>query len=186
MAQAARILIADNEEDFLRFTAKLLEKEGYQCDCVTDGPSAVAMLRTRRYDALISDIRMPGNPDLRVVREASRIQDGIPVILVTAYPSMRTAKKAVELPVTAYVEKPVEFQELLSKVRGAILVSSGQRLENTDCRLGRCTVLERIFQSLSEAVEDLRATRQSFKSTRIRRTREKIEAILNQLKSGLN
>jgi DNA-binding NtrC family response regulator len=186
VAQIARILLADDEEDFLKFTATLLEKEGYTCDCVTDGATAVELLRTRRYDAVISDIRMPGNPDLRVVREANELQDGVPVILVTAYPSMGTAKRAVELPVTAYVEKPVEFQELLSKVRGAILTSYERRRAEGDCRLGRCGILDRMFQAISEAVEDLRATKPAFKSKRIGRTREKLEVILKKLKSSLH
>jgi DNA-binding NtrC family response regulator len=186
MARNARILLADNEADFLRFTATLLEKEGYACDCATDGASAVELMRTRRYDAVISDIRMPGNPDLRVVREASELQDGVPVILVTAYPSVGTAKMAVELPVAAYVEKPVEFQDLLTKVRGAIISSYKSGRGEGNCRLGRCGILDWISQGLSEAVEDLRATKPAFKSKRIGRTRAKLETILKKLKSGLH
>jgi DNA-binding NtrC family response regulator len=188
MVENGRILIADDEEVFLKYTAGLFEKAGYACDCAQDAPSAVQMLHERRYDAVISDIRMPGNPDLRLASETAKIQKGVPVILVTGYPSMRSAVRAVELPVSAYVEKPVEFGELLSKVRTAILESRERPLaDDTDrCRLGRCGRLDRVFHVLSDAASELRSTKSAFKSKKIGQLRQRIEEFIEQLKSELN
>jgi DNA-binding NtrC family response regulator len=188
MDMLGRILLADDEEDFLRYTAALFEREGYACDCAKDAPTAVQMLRARRYDAVISDIRMPGNSDLRLAREAPDVQADIPVILVTAYPSMDSAVRAVELPVRAYVEKPVEFRELLSKVRDAILETRAQKqaVESEDCRLGRCGKLDQVFRILSETAVELRSTKKAFKSKKIGRLRQRIEAFIDRLKTELN
>lgn len=183
MAENGRILLADDEEDFLRYTANLFEKEGFDCDCVADGKAAVALLRTCRYDAVISDIRMPGNPDLRLARDVHRLQKGVPVILVTAYPSMDTAVRAVELPVVAYVEKPVEFSELLVKVKRAIMAA---RERGGECRPLDCSTVQKLQQVLCETATELRSTKSAFKSRRLGRLRSRLEAIVRQIKSEAN
>jgi len=185
MVRSARILLADDEEDFLKYTATLFENEGYECDCVTDGTSAVDMLRRQRYDAVISDIRMPGNPDLKLAREASAIQSDVAVIIVTAYPSTDTAIRAVELPVSAYIEKPVEFQDLLSRVHDAI-IAARERREGLVCGTGDCRKAGWFYQVLSGVVDELRASKSAFKSRRLWRLRTRVETILKRLKSEMH
>jgi CheY-like chemotaxis protein len=120
MGILGRILIADDEEVFLDSTADLLREEGYHCDCVGDGPSAAETLAQGEYDLLIADIKMPGNPNLELVKQLEYLADGLPVILVTGYPSMESAIKSVTLPVSAYLVKPVDYEDLMSSVRKAV------------------------------------------------------------------
>jgi DNA-binding response OmpR family regulator len=120
MANPGRILIADDEETFLVSTADLLRKEGYECDCAPDASTAAEMLRSAEYDLLIADIKMPGNPQLEFVQEVPRIAQGIPVILVTGYPSTDSAIQSIQLPVMAYLVKPVDIDKLLEIARTAI------------------------------------------------------------------
>jgi len=115
-----RILIADDEESFLRSLAVLLQREGYTCDCATNACEAIQRMEAETYDLLISDIRMPGNNDLALVRDCPARNAGIPVILATGYPSMPTALQAMQLPVLAYLVKPLDFEELLSHVRRGV------------------------------------------------------------------
>jgi DNA-binding response OmpR family regulator len=114
------VLIADDEGVFLDATADLLRQEGYDCDCVGDGPSAAERLRQGSYDVLIADIRMPGNPNLELVEQVGEMLDGLQVILVTGYPSMDSAIKSIRLPVSAYLVKPVDFGELKASVKTAV------------------------------------------------------------------
>jgi DNA-binding NtrC family response regulator len=185
MAKGARILLADDEEDFLRYTASLFEKAGYQCDCVTDASAGVDNLKKHRYDAVISDIRMPGNADLKLARETARLQGGVPVILITAYPSTDTAIPAVSLPVRAYVEKPVEFGFLRSTVDGAILDSQSLRKEAA-CAPGQCERSAWFVKVLSAIADELMASRSAFRSRRLGRLRSRIEETVKQLKSEFN
>jgi len=120
MADLGRILIADDDETFLQSTADLLRREGYECDCVPDAAKAERRLQEEQYDVLIADIRMPGNPELELIRELPNIAKGTPAILVTGYPSLRSAKEAVSLPVEGYLVKPLDFEELLRRVRTGI------------------------------------------------------------------
>jgi DNA-binding NarL/FixJ family response regulator len=129
-----RILLADDEETFLYATADLLRQGGYECDCVLDGPGAVAKLEERPYALIISDIKMPGNPNLELIRLLPQLAPGVPVILVTGYPTLRSAVQSIQLPVVAYLAKPLDFEELLRQVRAALVQSGvGQALR----RIGR-------------------------------------------------
>lgn len=116
MRESGRILIADDEESFLKSTAHLLREEGYHCDCAADANAAEEMLRANSYDLLIADIKMPGNADLEFIRALPAIADGLPVILVTAYPALGTAIESIQLPVVSYMVKPFEFDELVKWV----------------------------------------------------------------------
>jgi DNA-binding response OmpR family regulator len=120
MADVPRILIADDEETFYQSTADLLRREGYECDCAPDGHAATAMMRGENYDLLIADIRMPGNSGLELIRQVAHSAEGMPVILVTGYPSVQSAAESLDLPVWAYMPKPIDFDELLPRVRSAV------------------------------------------------------------------
>ena len=117
---AERILFADDEETFLYATADLLRQEGYTCDCVRDGASAIAKLHEHSYSLIIADIKMPGNSELEFIRLLPQIAPGVPVILVTGYPTLRSAVHSIQLPVVAYLIKPLEFDELLGQVQAVL------------------------------------------------------------------
>ena len=121
------VLIADDEETFRESTSRLLRREGFDCQCVEDAEETVDSLRHVRYDALIADIRMPHNPDLRVVKDARALDSHLPIILVTGYPSAETAIRGIGLAVEAYLTKPVDFDELLMLVHGAVEKSHSRR-----------------------------------------------------------
>ncbi len=112
-----RILIADDELTFLEAVTDYLSDEGYDCDCVPDATAAAEKLQENQYDLLISDIRMPGNCKLELIERLDELVRGVPVILITAYPSVESAKAAVRLPVAAYLLKPLDFDELLTQIR---------------------------------------------------------------------
>ncbi len=117
MPKLGRILIADDEEIILKTTAELLRRAEFQCDCATDAATAAEMLKGGDHDLLIADIKMPGNSNLEFIRELPKIAEGVPVILITGYPSLDTAIQSLELPVVAYMVKPFDFDELLDNVR---------------------------------------------------------------------
>lgn len=136
MPELGHILIADDEETFLKSTGDLLNREGYDCDCVPDATAAVEKLKENQYDLLIADIKMPGNPDLELIQNLPNIAEGMPAILVTGYPSQRSAIQAIHLPVVAYLVKPIDFEELLAQARTAVEKSRLYRaVANTKQRL---------------------------------------------------
>lgn len=128
MTDAFQILFVDDEETFLFSTADLLRREGYECDCAPEVYSAQALLEQKRYDLVIADIKMPGNSDLEFVRQLSQTPDAPPVILVTGHPSIGSAMQSVELPVVAYLVKPFDIHELLTKVQNVVASAEVHRV----------------------------------------------------------
>lgn len=120
MTDTGRLLLADDEPTFLSATADLLRREGFECETVPDGTAALERLGSQAFDLLIADLEMPGNGDLNVVRQVAARGDSLPVIILTGYPSVRSAVACIELPVAAYLTKPVDFALLLEKTRAAV------------------------------------------------------------------
>jgi DNA-binding response OmpR family regulator len=149
MNSTGNILLADDEPTFLNATADLLRAEGYECETVSDGETALARAQERSFDLLITDLEMPGNADLELVRRVAETSGGLPVIILTGFPSVRSAVACIELPVAAYLTKPVSFPELLERVRKAVeRFRSYQAMHRTEERL---QVWRDEFQHLAQA-----------------------------------
>ena len=118
--QHGRILLADDEPVFSAATADLLRREGYEVDTVADAHAAIAAVEATHYDLVISDLEMPGNDDMALMRQVTSFHGGLPVIVLTGYPSIRSAMTCIDLPCAAYLTKPVEFPALLDKTKAAI------------------------------------------------------------------
>lgn len=116
--ESPRILLADDEDTFRLSTAKLLEQEGYRCECAQDSEEAARLL-TNQHDVLLSDIRMPGNMQFEFLYDIRRRFPSLPIVLVTGYPSVQTAVEALRLSFTDYLLKPVDWLELLRAVNQA-------------------------------------------------------------------
>ncbi len=155
MSTAGRILIADDEEFFLRITSDLLVEEGYECVQSQDAKSALKLLKTSEFDLLIADIHMPGNSELELVKELQNIAEGMPVILITGNPSVETATKSIQLPVAAYMTKPLDIQMLLKYAKNAINnYKTYCSMQNTSQRLQEWqNDLDSIKEVVSNALE---------------------------------
>jgi CheY-like chemotaxis protein len=149
MTTRGRLLLADDEATFLGATADLLRREGYEVDAVADGQSALARVKDTPYDLLISDLEMPGNEDLALVKEVATAAGGLPIIIVTGFPSTGSAIASIELPVSAYLLKPVNFPELLSRIDAAVSrYRSYQAMRRAEVRLEQW---REDFQHIAEA-----------------------------------
>lgn len=120
MQQQGHILIADDEPVFASATADLLRREGFQVTTVGDAHAAMAAVEAEAFDLVISDLEMPGNDDMALLRRVTETSGGLPVIVLTGYPSLRSAMTCIELPCAAYLTKPVDFKMLLAKSSAAI------------------------------------------------------------------
>jgi DNA-binding NtrC family response regulator len=118
----ARILIADDEPLYLRTTGDLLRQAGYDCVCVPNAMEAIKVLREQVFDLLLSDLNMPGNLRLELLREQSQAQPHLPIIVVTGVPTLPSAIESIRLGITDYLLKPVKFDDLLASVRRALSI----------------------------------------------------------------
>jgi DNA-binding response OmpR family regulator len=128
MGKAGKILIVDDEQQMLDLTGKILSQGGYTCDLCIDVDCAIELIHSNEYDLLISDIAMPGNENLEFIQEVKNCDKNLPIILMTGYPTVESAIESVQLPVVAYLVKPVNYPEMLNKVEHAIKIS---KINNT-------------------------------------------------------
>jgi len=117
---SAHILIADDEPLYLRTTAELLRKAGFQCTCAPNGTVALEALSREHFDLVLSDLNMPGNLRLELLHEGRDKWPDVPLIIVTGAPSLPTAIESVRLGIADYLLKPVKFEDLLVSIRRAL------------------------------------------------------------------
>ncbi len=117
---SAKLLIADDSEEFRNGLIQLLSRHGFECIGASSADAALTRLQTDTFDALISDVQMPGNASLGFIKTISNTAAGLPVILLTGQPSIETAIHAVGLPVTAYLTKPPQIAELVTLLHASI------------------------------------------------------------------
>jgi DNA-binding response OmpR family regulator len=156
MENLGLILIVDDDANCLNTTSALLRSRGYQCDVAASGEAAIELLKKTQYDLLLSDIEMPGNSDLRLIQALPQIQPGLPVILMTGYPTVETAVNSVGLAVSAYLIKPLKPEDLLDKVTHAMERSRYHRKVRVtkERLLAACNDLQQIETSLSVPSND--------------------------------
>ena len=93
---------------------------GYLVDVAVDGPSALVRLGEKAYDLMITDLKMPGQDGLSVIREARRTLPTLPVIVITGYSTEAAAIEAINLGVAGYLTKPFRVPRILAATARAL------------------------------------------------------------------
>ncbi len=122
-----RVLVIDDEKPICEILKKFLEKKGYEVSTANNGAEGVGVAKQERIDIAICDIKMPGMSGLEVTREIKKVDQRIPVLIITAYPTMDSAIEALKSGAYDYLVKPVHLEEIGEKVDRAL--SSRKLLE---------------------------------------------------------
>ncbi|HVW01343.1 MAG TPA: HD domain-containing phosphohydrolase [Planctomycetaceae bacterium] len=129
VAKSARIMIVDDESINIKVVRKYLQGAGYENFVVTtDSLQAMELIARERPDVVLLDIMMPqlsGMDILKIIRADERFEH-LPVLILTAACDMQTKLQALDLGATDFLAKPVDFADLLPRVRNALLVKSHQ------------------------------------------------------------
>ncbi len=115
-----RILVVDDEASIRDLLSKTLALADYDVDVAPDGRSAVERLRMLAYDLLITDLKMPGMDGLGVIREARRLKEDLPVIIITGFSTEASAIEAANLGVAGYLTKPFRVPRVLAVAAKAL------------------------------------------------------------------
>ncbi|HYL68592.1 MAG TPA: sigma-54 dependent transcriptional regulator [Candidatus Limnocylindria bacterium] len=106
------VLLVEDKAELRAMLRKALERAGYTVEEAPDGNTAIDKVRSRRYLLVLSDLKLPGNSGLDVLREARRVEPTLPVILVTAYGSVEEAVTAMKEGAFDFIQKPVDLDHL--------------------------------------------------------------------------
>jgi DNA-binding NtrC family response regulator len=132
MADAARILVVDDEPDMVETVARILTHLGHEPVTATEGGAAVELLERERPDLVLTDLRMPGMDGLEVLKEVKRIDPEAPVVLFTAHATIQTAVEAIKAGAFDYITKPFTADQLQVVIERAL---TQRRLQEENRRL---------------------------------------------------
>lgn len=156
-----RILVVDDEADIVELVTYNLKKEGFMVDSVSDGESALAKVREKKYSLLILDLMLPGIQGIeicRILRNDPKTA-GIPVIMLTAKGEEVDKILGLELGADDYVTKPFSPRELIARVKAVIRRSTEKPVAGRLLRAGELEIdKERYTVSLRGKSVKLSAT----------------------------
>jgi DNA-binding NtrC family response regulator len=115
-----RVLVVDDEEDFLETLVNRLGKRNIDATGVLSGEEAVKVMNEKLFDVVILDIKMPGGMDgIECLREIKKIQPITEVILLTGHASVETSIEGMKLGAFDYLLKPIKLEDLMTKLAEA-------------------------------------------------------------------
>ena len=106
------VLLVEDKLELRAMLRKALERSDYTVEEAPDGRAAIDKVRNRRYLLVLSDLKLPGNSGIEVLREAKRAEPTLPVIIMTAYGSVDEAVAAMKEGAFDFIQKPVDLDHL--------------------------------------------------------------------------
>ncbi len=116
----SKILVVDDEKNVLVTVVAILQQEGYDVDAAPDGQTAIELIRSRTYDLVMTDLKMPGTDGLAVLEEVRQVSPSTVTLMMTGYGSVDTALEALQRGAYEYLLKPTEVADLKAAVRRSL------------------------------------------------------------------
>ncbi len=123
----AKILVVDDEVKMRRVLQMMLEESGYQVGLAKDGEDALEKTKQAGFDLVITDMKMPGKDGLELLRDIRKIDEEMPVIVMTAYGTVPTAVGAMRAGAYDYILKPFDLEEMKAVVEKALAMEKLRR-----------------------------------------------------------
>ncbi|MDH3321088.1 MAG: response regulator [Betaproteobacteria bacterium] len=120
MTTQARVLVVDDDPVVAKSIDRVLSAKGYAVITAHDGPEALAKLAREDYDAVFTDIRMPGMDGLEVAARIKATRPWLPVVIVTGYGSPASEARAKEIGVAGFLNKPLSPEMIEGSAREAM------------------------------------------------------------------
>ena len=164
--ESARILVVDDEEPIRRVIARLLQRNGYECETAGDAEEAMMLLKERDFALVLTDMDMPGTSGLDLIMQIVAMFEDIATVMVTGMDDAKLANAALKIGAYGYIIKPFESNEILINVMNA-LRRRGLEIENRNHRLrleqmvrDRTAELWEAIARLEKAEKNLRGSRE--------------------------
>lgn len=117
----AQILIVDDEVDMLALLAMIITNKSTHGATTTNNPLEVPkLIQEGKFDLIISDLKMPGMDGVELIAEVRKIDESIPILIITAYGSVDSAEDAVLKGAYDYITKPFRKEQILIAINRAL------------------------------------------------------------------
>lgn len=145
------ILVVDDEPHVLEVIEARLSSSGFQVCMASGAQEALKILKDKKVDLIISDMKMPGMGGMELLKNVRFLMPGLPLIFLTAYGTIPDAVCAVKAGAVDYLQKPFDGLVLINKIRkilknGYKSSASGEiSYESKQCYFGKSSVMKEIY-----------------------------------------
>ena len=119
MSKQSEVLVLDDEAIVCDRLKEYLERDNFIVEVFTDSQAAINRLAEKRFDVLVTDLKMKGPNGLDVMHFVRRKEEGTQVIIITGYSSMEAAREAEYSGVFEFLDKPFQMETLAKLVKKA-------------------------------------------------------------------
>lgn len=124
-----RLLIVDDEPEICQTLAICLDKTKFRINYASNAADAYRLLEQESYDAIVTDVMMPGEDGIAFLGRVHQVWPDIPVILMTGYAQLQMAVDAINNGAFDFVYKPLDFDHMRKIVERAVNYTKMQRME---------------------------------------------------------
>jgi K+-sensing histidine kinase KdpD len=158
MKAAEYVLVVDDDEDFLDILRQILERKGYGVGTASSAAEALACLNDRFYNVAILDISLPDADGTDLLSRTIRVQPDIIAIILTGHSSVQNAVKSLNCGAFAYLEKPLDPENLLSVIsrgleRQRLLLENRKLVEELERHNRVADILLGVSQAVSQSLD---------------------------------
>ena len=119
-----KILIVDDEPDFLEIMSARLEADDYEVTTAANGDAALNYVKNEKPDAVLLDILMPGIDGLEVLRRIRKMDESLPVYIITAFSTDERFKEANKLGASGFIVKTDDLAKEVENITSALDMSA--------------------------------------------------------------
>jgi len=114
-----KILLVDDEKEFVETLSQRIRMRDHESDVALDGEEALKQMDDDLPDVVVLDLKMPGIDGMEVLRRIRNAYPNVQVIMLTGHGSDKDEKEARKLGAFEYLQKPVEIETLMKKIKKA-------------------------------------------------------------------
>jgi putative two-component system response regulator len=118
--QPVKILVVDDDENIRDLLTNRLSKQGFDCMSAESGASAIQLINTKRFDAVLADVHMPGMSGIELLQHLKARDPETTVLMITGNDTTTDAVIAMKLGADDYILKPFSFDEVLIELNRAL------------------------------------------------------------------
>ena len=155
--KAISVLVVDDEQIMQDSCSRILVKEGYSVSTADCGEAALEQCDRESYDLVLLDLKMPGMGGIKTLSRLKEMDPGITILIMTGYPSIETAVRAIKLGAYDYITKPFTPDALRFAINRALerkhLIVENQHLRHqlkakneTDVIIGQSQAMRNIYE----------------------------------------
>lgn len=112
----AKVLIVDDEEQFLKTFAERLKVRGLRIDTAGTGEEAIARAHGKKFDAIVLDLVMPGIGGIETLRRLREENPDLQIIILTGHATVDKSVEAMKGGAADFLEKPLDINKLMEKI----------------------------------------------------------------------